>query len=118
MLTRQWYMSNEGAPDDKAARDEWRRAKHESYFGEIAQASRLGARNLPTSLDDIRAALALGDFALNSIPLHLWDASAAFLQLATLKSRGESDTLGVRVCVLKALARRLVSLSTSKESQP
>jgi len=95
MMTRADYMKETG------------KAAFHRYYGEIVLA--IGLENIPQpfALDKVRAALARGDDALNSLPLAAWDSHVSLIRGASkvLKDRGDFLSLGTGVCILKEAAR-------------
>jgi len=116
MLTRAWYMSNEGAPKGDRAFNEWREEKHQRYFLEIALEAGLTEKDVPATRDEIREALANGDIHLNTIPLARWDQRSISITRGggplhqAYRRRGDVNfTPYDGVCPLKALARHLAA---------
>jgi hypothetical protein len=99
MITRKAYMADSAN-------------LHHAYYLEIAMASL--PLNIPCSVEQVREALASGDEHLNTIPLGKWDAMALTgdnrRMYKALKERGDFQSLGTGVCVLKAYAKHLASL--------
>lgn len=106
MITRKEYMAN----SEKL---------HHAYYLQIALKSGLTKHHLPAFLPEIKEALKT-DRHLNNIPLLRWDARAANTKQLVTKQitiaeefpAGPSKvvwSLGDGVCILKALAKHLVS---------
>lgn len=84
---------------------------HMHYHGQIVEAT--GIRPSENLLDMCRQAAQDGDnWALNKVPLRLWDAEAEFIRqriAPALRAIGDGYSLGVAVCVLKESARRILA---------
>jgi hypothetical protein len=68
-------------------------------------------------LERVRAALARGDYHLNSIPLPEWDAtaiSARVVHAPALRQHGDGWSLGGGVCCVKQAARDAAQKEDSK----
>jgi len=82
---------------------------HQEYY--LALAKSVGVSFSPDNLliQEVKEALDKGDEHLNSIPLFRWDNMAnniaRSIGMNHLKQHEESNTLAVRVCILKAAAR-------------
>jgi hypothetical protein len=104
MITRAEYMAgNRGTEADM-------RANFRAYYGDVIAAMGGPKRiDLPFTVEEVRAALAAGDFHLNTLPLPQWDNYARSLPgaAAALKTRGDWLSLGTGVCILKEAARLL-----------
>ena len=106
MITRKQYMADS-------------HSLHHAYYLQLAGMSRLGAHDLPVSIEEIREALKT-DEHLNNIPLYRWDACARSVERqmrpAVTKAEeypaGPGNTvwsLSDGVCALKALAKHLAT---------
>lgn len=100
MITRAQYMAN----GEKL---------HDAYYREIAAECGIKFTE-PASIARFREALAT-DPSMNNIPLSWWDTRAVNLMLyngwrihEVLKARGDSYSMAVSVCILKAAARAAV----------